>query len=594
MTKRKEEFIKPKELVLEGIPASPGISIGPCYVFVEPRWEPVPRVVTEDEVDDQIKSFRSSVKAVLKDLRHTHQKTQQQYGPELAEIMEVQIAFLEDDIFLQEVEEVIESKRYDAAYATFLIFRQKKEHFLQMPNEYFRDRALDIQSLKERIIKHILGEKTPSSITIDRPAIVIADNLTPSDTVHLHKQNLLGFATNTGGNTSHTAIVARALSVPAVVGLKRITDMAETGSTIILDGTHGKVILNPTPQTIARYQQEQQQLRRIEEKLLKDSSKETVTSDGKYICLHANIEFEEELTQVFQVGAEGIGLYRTEGIFLNREDLPGEDEQADIYSRIAQKMYPKKVVIRTADIGGDKVLPGIISTREENPFLGWRAIRFWLDHKAGFLAQIKAILRANRHHNVQILIPMVSSMEEVAQVKEILEEAKAQLRKEGKPFGEDIDLGIMIEIPSMVILADVLAREVDFFSIGTNDLVQYTLAVDRGNEKVANLYSHFHPAVLRMVKLTVDAAQKANTPVGMCGEMAGTPLAIPLLLAMGIDCLSASPTIIPEIKRIIRELSIKECQELYQEVKQLTTTSEVIKTMKAFFQQKFHDLYVDS
>ncbi len=589
-----EEKNKKREVVLEGVPASPGISIGPCFVFAELTWDPVPTIISAEQVGEQIQTFRNSVNSVLEELKQTYRKTQHQYGDELAEIMEVQIAFLEDDIFLREVEELIESKLYDAAYATFLIFREKKEHFLQMSDEYFRERALDIHALKERIIQHILGREMPTSISIDHPAIVIADNLTPSETVNLHKQNVLGFATNAGGRTSHTAIVAKALSVPAVVGLKKVTEMAETGSIVILDGTHGKIILNPSPPTINRYKKEQKHFLSLEKKLLKESARESVTRDGKKVCLHANIEFEEELAQVKQVNADGIGLYRTEGLFINRPDLPGEDEQAEMYTRVAKKIYPQKVVIRTADIGGDKVLPGILTTQEENPFLGWRAIRFWLDHKIGFVAQLKAILRANRQHNVQLLLPMISGLDEVYQVKELLKEAKAQLRKEGKPFGEPIELGVMIEIPSMVILADVLAKEVDFVSIGTNDLVQYTLAVDRGNEKVAKLYSHFHPAILRMIKMIIDAGQKENITVGMCGEMAGDPLAIPLLLAIGIHCFSASPTVIPEIKRIIRELSITECEQLYRKVQSLTTTGEVVAVVKDFFHQKFPDIYVDN
>lgn len=579
-----------KEIILEGIPASPGIVIGPCFVYLENFWEPEPVVVSRRKVSEQIQRFKHSVNTVHTRLKKKHQQTRRQLGKELAEILEMQVAILEDEIFLKEVEDLIEKKRYEAPYAAFVVFREKKEYFLKLSNEYFRDRAFDIQNLKEMIVKNMLGHDQAVSISLEKPSIVIADNLTPTNTVELYEQQVLGFATNTGGKTSHTAIVARSLSVPAVVGLKKITKQVKTGDIVILDGTRGKVIVNPTPERIEAYQEQRRIFCIFEEELLKQSALQVQTKDGKRIYIHANIEFENEIPQVLRVGSDGIGLFRTEGYFLSRQEFISEEEQTRLYSRIAEKMYPKKVVIRTLDIGGDKVLPGA-GDREDNPFLGWRAIRFWLDHKSGFLIQLKAILRANVNGNVQILLPMVSGLGEIYQVKELLVEAAEILLKEGKEFGDRIDLGIMIEIPSAVMLADILAKEVDFFSIGTNDLVQYTLAVDRGNSKVAKLYSHFHPAISRMLKITLDAGRKANIPVSMCGEMAGDPLAIPLLIAMGFDYLSASHAVIPEIKKIIRELSVSECAGLYEEVKNMNVTNDIIKVMNEFFQQRFSEFY---
>ena len=579
------------QVILEGIPASPGISVGPCYLYSEPSWQPEPQVITKDQIEDQINCFRAAVEKAHGQLQKSFDQTQKQLGDDVAEIMQMQLGILEDRVFLQEVEDTIKGKQYDATYATYVIFRQKKEHFLQMSNEYFRDRAYDIQNLKEMIIRNILGREDASKISIGDPAIVVADNLSPTDTVSLYRQKVLGLTTNTGGKTSHTAIVARSLGVPAVVGLKKITEMVKPGDMLVLDGNHGRVIINPTKATVAAYKEQRRIFLNLEEKLLKESTRETATKDGKRIYLHANIEFEDELSHLLKVGADGIGLFRTEGMFLNRSDFPSEDEQTQVYSRIAEKMYPNKVVIRTLDIGGDKGIPGYITTKEENPFLGWRAIRFWLDHKTGFLAQLKAILRANVKGNVQILLPMVSGLGEIYQVKELIDEAKSTLEKEGKDFRGEIELGIMIEIPSVVVMADILAQEVDFFSIGTNDLVQYTLAVDRGNEKVANLYSHFHPAVLRMIKMTIDAGRAANIPVGMCGEMAGDPLAIPVLLAMGFEYLSASHTVIPEIKKIIRELSLDECNRFYQQIQDISMTGDVIEIVKDFFRTNFPEMY---
>jgi len=579
-----------EEIIIQGTPASPGIVIGPGFVYLEPSWEPEPVVIPRNKIAGQVKRFRQSVKNVHISLTETYQKTRQQLGEELAEILEMQIAFLEDQIFLKEVEDLIEKKRYEAAYATFTVFRKKKEYFLKLSNEYFRDRAFDIQSLKEMIVKNLLGKDKPVAVSIGKPSIVIADNLTPTDTVQFYHQQVLGLATNTGGKTSHTAIVARSLSVPAVVGLNNITEKARTGDIVILDGTRGTAIVHPSPETIAAYREQHRIFCIFEEELLKESTLPVQTRDGKRIYVHANIEFEEEIPQVLQVGADGVGLFRTEGFFLSCRDFPSEEEQTLLYRRVAEKMYPRKVVIRTLDIGGDKMLPGM-GDKEDNPFLGWRAIRFWLDHKIGFLSQLKAILRANVKGNVQLLLPMVSGLGEINQVKELLREAIEILNKEGKAYRDTIDLGIMIEIPSVVMLADVLAREVDFFSIGTNDLVQYTLAVDRGNARVARLYSHFHPAILRMVKLTVDAGRQANIPVGMCGEMAGDPLALPLLLAMGFDNLSASHNVIPEMKRIIRRLSVSECETFYGQIKHLSVTQQIVDAVHRFFRERFPELY---
>ncbi len=587
MAKSKGDIETRAEVILKGIAASPGIVVGPCYLCSHLNWQPEPQVVDPANIPTQIERFRESVERTHRELQKTYRTTREQFGQELAEVLEMQVALLEDQFFLKEVEDMIAANKVDAAYATFVVFRKKKEYFLKMSNDYFRDRAFDIQALKEMIIRNIAGSAQSCLEDFTPGSIIIADNLSPNDTVALHQKKVLGVATNAGGKMSHTAIVARSLGVPAVLGLKNITERVQTGDVIILDGNSGKVILNPSDRTREQYETQQEKFLEIQQILLEECAQETYSKDGRRIFLHANIEFEEEMPHLLSVKPDGIGLFRTEGLFLNQQEMPSEDQQAEIYSRVAEQMHPKPVVIRTLDIGGDKIVPGIATISEDNPFLGWRAIRFWLDHQAGFVMQLKAILRANIHGNVQILLPMVSSLGEVLQSKQLLEEAKRLLKKEGKPFGEEIDLGIMIEIPSVVILADILAREVDFFSIGTNDLVQYTLAVDRGNEKVAKLYSHFHPAILRMVKTTLDAGKYAGIPVNMCGEMAGDPQAIPLLLAMGFEHLSASHMTVPHIKRIIRELSLPECEELYQAVKSLELTEDIISCVEQFYRERF-------
>lgn len=580
-----------REKVLTGIPASPGINIGPCFIYREPAWEPDLRIVDKKDVEKEIKRFRRSVKKSQSYLKKAAQETVHFYGKDISDIMNSQMALIEDSIFLKEVEDVIKNEHHDAASATYRVFRNKRDHFLQLSDSYFRDRAFDIQNIKRLIIKNILGK--PVSIRLKKPAVVIAEDLSPGDTVRLHRQSVLGFATTVGGKTSHTAIVARSLGVPAVVGVDEVTKIAKKGDRIILDGTHGKVIINPRQETIRKYESDRKIYINFEKGLLEESSVNAKTHDGKRIIVQANIEFDEELPLIKKVGADGIGLFRTEGIFINRDTLPSEEEQYKIYSRMANKVYPNKFVVRTLDVGGDKILPEIMNVQERNPNLGWRAIRFCLDHRECFLSQLKAILRANVKGNVQILIPMISSLEEVRQVKQYLDEARLTLKKEGKEFGKEIELGIMVEVPSVVFLADFFAREVDFFSIGTNDLVQYNLAVDRGNEKVAYLYSHFHPSVLRMIKQTLDAGRKANIPVSMCGEMAADPIAIPLLLSMGFDRISATHAIIPEIKKIIREIDFAECKTLYQRVSKLETTKEVSKYLTRFFEKRFKDVIIN-
>jgi len=577
-----------REIVLKGTAASPGIVLGPVFLHEEEVWIPEKCSISPDQIAREIEIFQKAVRNVHEQLGIAFKKMSQQYGDDLAEVLLMQLGLLEDKYFLGEVETAIEEKLLEASYATFVIFRQKKEMFLEMSDEYFKDRAFDIQSLKKLLINEI--SDSVSAIDLQEPAVVIAANLSPSDTVHLHQQKVLGFVTNTGGKNSHTAIVARSLGVPAVVGIHNVTEATRLARQVVIDGGSGKVILNPTAETIAEFTQLRDQQNSSRAQLLKDTSLETRTLDGRRIAIQANIEFEGEMNNVMKVDADGIGLFRTEGIFLNRADLPSEDEQTEIYRAVAEKMHPHEVVIRTLDIGGDKILPDLIRAGEDNPFLGWRAIRFWLDHKTGFLAQFKAILRANTHGNIKVLLPMVSGLEEIFQIKELFEEAKQQLRDQGLSINEDIPMGMMIEIPSAVIMADMFAAEVDFFSVGTNDLVQYTLAVDRGNEKISRLYSHFHPAILRMLKQVSEAASRANIPVTVCGEMAGDPAALPLLLAMDYTSLSASNMVIPGMKKIVRELTIENCLELHNQLLTLQTSQEVEKQAVAFVAKRFPEL----
>ena len=575
------------EIAIKGIPASPGIAIGPAFLFTEPTFTPEMRRVSRKNVEREIARFKKAIQSSREYLQKIYNETTYNYGDEFAEVIQTQIAILDDKIFLDEVEQLIRDKHYDAAYATFKVFRSKKEHFLQLSDEYFRDRALDVQNLKRLVLKQLLGKQR--EIRYRSNSIVVADNLSPADTIRLHHKKVLGFCTNFGGKNSHSAIIARSLGVPAVVGTEYITNIVAPRDTLILDGNDGIVIVNPGPETIQEYRKKQQKFLIVENNLLKKAKLPARTLDGKQIEVLANIEFVEELEQVVKSGAEGIGLYRTEGLFLTKEGLPTEELQTEKYLKIAQRLKPKIVVVRTLDVGGDKILPDVVGIPERNPFLGWRAIRFCLDHKEIFITQIKAILRANIYGNLHILLPMVSSIDEVRQFKIVLEESRRILEKEKKEFGADIKIGMMVEIPSAAILAEQFASEVDFFSIGTNDLIQYTLAVDRANERIAHLYNHFHPALLQLIKQVIDVGAKTETPVGMCGEMAGDPVAVPLLLGMGLKHFSAAHIVIPEIKNVIRNVSLEQCQQLYERTKNLITASEVQKTCETFYAQIFQE-----
>lgn len=569
------------EIAIRGIAASPGFSIGHAFIYREPTYQPEMRIIAEDKTESEIRRLKKAVRGSINYLTKMYKDTDKRFGQEFAEIVQIQLSILDDQIFLDEVETQIKEKRYDAAYATFNVFSGKKEYFLQLSDEYFRERAFDIQNLKRLILKNMLGKKM--EVKLKQKSIVVADNISPTDIIKLHQQEILGFCTNVGGKNSHAAIVARSFGVPAVVGTEYVTNMVKKGDHLILDGNEGIIIINPSEERNQTYYKKQKSFVIIEKRLINDAEKPAKTLDGHKIEVSANIEFLEELEQLTKSGAEGIGLYRTEGIFLGGNELPSEDYQTECYLQFAKEARPHDVVVRTLDVGGDKLLPELVGMPERNPFLGWRAIRFCLDHKEIFIPQLKAILRANKYGNLKILIPMVSSLEEINQFKKVFAEAIEILKSEGQKYNTNLPLGMMIEIPSAALMAEYFAREVDFFSLGTNDLIQYTLAVDRVNEKISHLYSHFHPALLALVKRVIDISDKHSIPINMCGEMAGDPVALPLLIGMGLRNFSAAHFVIPEVKNVIRHVSTIECQKLFRKIKKLPTSSEIQKVCETFY-----------
>ncbi|HEY3601956.1 MAG TPA: phosphoenolpyruvate--protein phosphotransferase, partial [Chthoniobacterales bacterium] len=427
-------------------------------------------------------------------------------------------------------------------------------------------------------------------LSIEEPHILIAHNLTPSDTATMNREYVRGFALDLGSQTSHTAIMARSLGIPAVVGLRNATEILETGVPALIDGYHGLLIIHPSEQTLREYEELEREKGALAARLTKLRETKSTTRDGRHVVLSANIELPDEIDSVLANGAEGVGLYRTEFLYLNQPTLPSEEEQFEIYRSVAQRLAPDPLIIRTLDLGGDKISENIESGDELNPFLGWRAIRFCLENIHIFKAQLRAILRASVGANIKIMFPMISGLDEVRRGCEVLEECKNELRGEGHAFDDGLETGIMIEVPTAAIMADRLAREVDFFSIGTNDLIQYAIAIDRTNERVAHLYEPSHPSVVRLLKMVADAAHANNIWVGVCGEMAGEVLFTPLLLGLGMDELSASATIVPRVKSAVQALTSAECRQLLDEVLKLDTPAAILERCTAMAQRHYPEL----
>ncbi len=454
--------------------------------------------------------------------------------------------------------------------------------FESMDNEYMKERAADIRDVSKRVLAHILGVELPNPSMIDESVVIIGNDLTPSDTAQLNKAYVQGFVTNIGGRTSHSAIMSRSMEIAAVVGTKSITEEVKQGDMIIVDGLTGEIIINPTDDEVIAYQNKRERFFEDKKELQKLREEDSVTADGTQVELAANIGTPDDLDGVIENGAEGIGLYRTEFLYMGRDELPSEEEQFEAYKKVLETMDGKRVVVRTLDIGGDKELPYMNLPKEMNPFLGYRAIRLCLDQPDIFRPQLRALLRASTYGKLNIMFPMVATIQEFRDAKALLEEEKANLEQEGVEVSDDIELGIMVEIPSTAALADVFAKEVDFFSIGTNDLIQYTMAADRMSERVSYLYQPYNPAILRLVKQVIEASHKEGKWTGMCGEMAGDEVAIPLLLGLGLDEFSMSATSILKARRQIANLSKNEMNELSNRAIDCATADEVQTLVKQY------------
>ncbi|MGJ5712247.1 phosphoenolpyruvate--protein phosphotransferase [Staphylococcus auricularis] len=565
---------------MKGIAASDGVAIAKAYLLVEPDLSFDKEQITD--VESELEKFRNAIETTKVELTKIRNNAEQNLGADKAAIFDAHLLILDDPEIINPVEDKIKNDKVNAPTALTEVTDQFVSIFESMDNEYMKERAADIRDVSKRVLAHILGVELPNPSMIDESVVIIGNDLIPSDTAQLNKAYVQGFVTNIGGRTSHSAIMSRSMEIAAVVGTKSITEEVKQGDMIIVDGLTGEIIINPTDDEVIAYQNKRERFFEDKKELQKLREEASVTADGRQVELAANIGTPEDLDGVIENGAEGIGLYRTEFLYMGRDELPSEEEQFEAYKKVLETMDGKRVVVRTLDIGGDKELPYMNLPKEMNPFLGYRAIRLCLDQPDIFRPQLRALLRASTYGKLNIMFPMVATIQEFRDAKALLEEEKANLEQEGVEVADDIELGIMVEIPSTAALADIFAKEVDFFSIGTNDLIQYTMAADRMSERVSYLYQPYNPAILRLVKQVIEASHKEGKWTGMCGEMAGDEIAIPLLLGLGLDEFSMSATSILKARRQISNLSKNEMNELSNRAIDCATSDEVQTLVKQY------------
>jgi phosphotransferase system enzyme I (PtsI) len=579
------------ERVFQGTAVAPGIAEGKVLIHFQEE-ESIPfRDLHEHELDAEVLRFEGALLATRKELLELQERLAESATSSDAGIFDAHLMVLEDPSLIEEVIRGIRQEKHNAEFVFQGVIHKFIKTLSAIDDPYLRERAIDLEDVARRVIRHLLGKSGQRLAGHDRNHIIVADELTPSDTATLNRDNVAGFITEKGSKTSHAAIMARSLGIPAIVGLEGICTALENGSLILIDGYSGKIFLNPSQATHHTYQAIAQEKEHIEEGLevLRDS--DSTTLDGRHIVLAANIELPEELDEVAACGADGIGLYRTEFLYFNRTSPPDEEEQYSVYRQVAEKINPHPVIIRTLDIGGDKPTEALDLGHEENPFLGCRAIRFCLNNPEIFKTQLRAILRAGLHGNLKMMFPMISGIEELFHAKALLADAANELRIRGVAYKENIELGIMIEIPSAALMAEVLAREVNFFSIGTNDLLQYLMAVDRGNERVSHLHDPANPAVVRILKTIVDGAHAAGIWVGVCGELAGDIEFTPMLLGLGIDELSASATLVPRVKKAIRSLDLAACRDIVEKALSGERAAEIYARTTGLARTRYADLF---
>ena len=579
---------------IQGIGASPGIVTGKAFMVERSKVRAPQKRIQTEQVDDEVHRFHRAIQQSRDQLMEIKEKI---LDPEVRRhsfILDVHLMILDDQMLIQDTAETIRKKKVNAEWALDLTLEKLDTAFKAIEDEYLRERRSDLHYVSARIFRNLLGKKHDDISKIKGKVIVVAHDLSPADTLQMNLKNLAGFITDIGGKVSHTAILSRSLGIPAVVGLEVATSLVNGGDLLIINGDTGEVVINPTEKVSRSFLERKQRIKSMEREILKYASLPAETRDGVRVRLHANIEMVDEIPSAKNHGAEGIGLYRTEILYLNRKDLPTEDEHYQIYRRLAESIYPATATIRTLDIGGDKFLPNYSAANEMNPAMGLRAIRFSMKEVDIFKIQLRGILRASAHGKLRILFPMISGIGEIRQAKAILEEVKKNLVKAKIPFDQGIEIGAMIEIPSASITADILSREVNFFSIGTNDLIQYALAVDRINEHVSYLYEPLHPAILRIIRGVVQSAHQVGIPVAICGEMAAEPAYSLVLLGLGLDEFSMNPVAIPKVKKVLRMSRFEETQALVERIFQLATASEIERHVRDWMADRLPEDFIES
>jgi len=573
----------------KGMGVSPGIVIGKAYVLNRETVKTETRVIAPERVDEEIRRFDQALAASVEQLEAVKKQFSDRVGASHAYILESHILMLQDTLLTDGVRDVIRRESIAAEGALKKVLDQFLAVFNGIEDDYLKERKTDMIHVGERILRNLSGHEQHSLAALDEDVIVVAHDLTPADTMQMDRKHVKGFVTDLGGKTSHTVIMARSLEIPAVVGMVHFTARVQTGDPLILNGNSGSVIVNPDSETFNRYLEKQRRYIYFEKELQKLASLPAETLDGYKIRLAANIETPEDVCGVLEHGADGVGLFRTEFLYLNRTELPSEEDQFQAYKSALEMVYPETVIIRTLDLGGDKLARHIPYPGESNPSMGLRAIRFCLEHRGIFKTQLRALARAGIYGNLKIMFPMISGLRELRMAKEIYYDVLEELRKAGTLFHEEIPLGVMIEVPSAAIAVDLIVNEVDFVSIGTNDLIQYSLAIDRVNENVAYLYEPLHPAIMRMIKHVMTVAREGNIPAAMCGEVAGDPLYAAALMGLGLRTFSMNPVSVPRVKRIIRQVTLEESRKLAREILALSTAREIEEWTKERMRSLFPD-----
>lgn len=551
----------PQEIELKGIGVSPGVVVGPAFLVTH-EAHVVERDIGENDIPREIARFEEALIATRRQIHDIQQRVNQAIGQKNASIFDAHLLVVDDRAFVEEVITGLSAQHKNVEAILSLVASRYAEALAAVEDDYLRERAADVRDVTRRILLNLAGRSASALAQLDHECILIANDLPPSETASLNRTKVVGFATDLGSPTSHTAIMARALAIPAIVGLRDVSVRVSTGDQILIDGNKGLLIVHPSRERLERYGKIAEARKLIQASLARLRATSATTRDGYQVMLSANIEMPADVDRVLANGANGVGLFRSEYLYLAQDDLPSEEIQFRAYEEVARRLAPATVIIRTLDLGGDKFLSHLKLPQELNPFMGWRAIRFCLAQPDIFKTQLRAILRASAAGDVKIMYPMISNVDEVIKANQLLEQAKRELRAKAIPFNEDIEVGIMVEVPSAALTADLIAPHVSFFSLGTNDLVQYTLAVDRVNERIAYLYEPTHPAILKLIKQTIDIGHEHDVWSGLCGEMAGNALMTPLLVGLGVDELSVSPSLVPPVKNVIRSIYYSQAEDL--------------------------------